>query len=61
MSDYRASKKLTNLKQKCKAITGTILTMASEVLNEEEYNYKYDLWSLGIIIYLLVFGNYPNN
>ena len=36
-----------------------MLTMAPEVLNGEKYNYKCDLWSLGIIIYLLFFGKYP--
>ena len=61
LSDYSQSKKLTNLKEKCKTITGSMLTMAPEVLNGEEYNYKCDLWSLGIIIYLLVFGKYPYN
>ena len=61
LSDYSSSKKLTNLLQKCKTINGTTITMAPEVLNGEKYNYKCDLWSLGIIIYLLVFGNYPYN
>ena len=61
LSDYSSSKKLTNLKEKCKTINGSMLTMAPEVLNGEEYNYKCDLWSLGIIIYLLVFGQYPYN
>ena len=32
LSDYSQSKKLTNLKEKCKTITGTMLTMAPEVL-----------------------------
>ena len=59
LSDYCVSKKITNLQQKCKTIIGTILTMAPEILNENEYNYKCDLWSLGVIIYLLVFGEYP--
>ena len=32
---------------------------ALEVLNEGEYTKESDLWSLGILIYLLYFGEYP--
>ena len=35
--------------------------MAPEILNEEEYNNKCDLWSLGIIIYQLFFKEPPYN
>ena len=33
--------------------------MAPEILKGEEYNYKCDLWSIGIIIYKLYFGKFP--
>ena len=33
--------------------------MSPEVLNGGEYNYKCDLWSIGIIIYRLLFGKSP--
>ena len=42
---------------------GTSLTMAPEVL-KGEYNlisYKSDIWSLGIIIYYMLFKEYPYN
>ena len=38
--------------------------MAPEILKEEEhkkYNYKCDLWSIGVIIYKLYFGIFPYN
>ena len=38
---------------------GTIVYMAPEILKGEEYNYKVDLWSIGIIIYRLYFGKSP--
>ena len=33
--------------------------MAPEILKSEEYNYKCDLWNIGIIIYRLYFGDSP--
>ena len=32
--------------------------MAPEILNNEEYNNKCDLWSIGIIIYQLFFNDF---
>ncbi len=42
---------------------GTLLTMAPEVLKGENdlIGYKSDIWSLGIIIYYLLFKEYPYN
>ena len=39
---------------------GTPITMAPEIY-KGVYNEKVDIWSLGIIIYKLVFGCYPFN
>ena len=33
--------------------------MAPEILNEDPYDLKCDLWSLGIIIYILYFREHP--
>ena len=33
--------------------------MAPEILEGKEYNYKCDLWSIGIIMYKLYFGKSP--
>ena len=38
---------------------GTVVYMAPELLEGKEYNYKVDLWSIGIIIYRLYFGKSP--
>ena len=62
LSDYGCSKRLEIFSSK-KMITtqgvGTILYMVPEIINKEEYNFKCDLWSLGIIIYRLYFFNSP--
>ena len=39
---------------------GTHIYMAPEIMEREEYNYKCDLWSLGITIYILFFGEVPD-
>jgi len=41
------------------AQVGTISYMAPEFLSEKKYNDKCDLWSLGIIIYILYFQEVP--
>ena len=61
LSDYGLSKQLESLSKMCNTHAGTLLTMAPEIINDEEYNYKCDLWSLGIIIYQMFFKQYPYN
>ena len=38
---------------------GSPLYLAPEVYKREEYNYKCDIWSLGIIFYEMLFGKTP--
>ena len=40
-------------------LDGNLNFMAPEILNREEYNEKCDLWSLGVLIYVLYFKEYP--
>ncbi|KAL0209254.1 hypothetical protein RCL1_003512 [Eukaryota sp. TZLM3-RCL] len=44
-----------------KFMTGTVEFMAPEVLKGQLYDTSIDLWSLGILIYFLVHGEYPFN
>ena len=58
LTDYGMSKQLINTIGK--SIVGTPLTMAPEILKgNKNYDYKCDLWSIGIIIYQLFFKDYP--
>lgn len=45
--------------QLLQTMCGTPLYIAPEVLNGKTYNYKCDLWSLGIICYSFVYGAHP--
>lgn len=40
---------------------GTALTMAPEVLEGDNYTNKADIWSLGVVYYQMLFGDYPYN
>ena len=59
LSDYGCSKRLISLSRNCSTYSGTLLYMSPEILKREEYNYKCDLWSIGIMIYRLIFGRSP--
>lgn len=38
---------------------GTPITMAPEILQGHPYDKKCDIWSLGVILFQLVFGKLP--
>eukprot|EP00483_Globobulimina_turgida_P013445 UN13469 len=38
---------------------GTPQYVAPEIITKNEYNYKCDIWSLGIILYILLVGYQP--
>ena len=60
LSDFGLSKEL-NENELTATIVGTPLTQAPEVLCKEKYDSKCDLWSIGVIIYQLLFDRIPFN
>ena len=63
LTDYGCSKKMDSLsRNNCNTnFVGTINYMSPEILKGEEYNYKCDLWSIGVIMYRLFFWKAPFN
>ena len=56
LSDYGSSRRLDSLsRNKCSTGVGTLIYTAPEILKKELYDYKVDLWSIGIILYRLRF------
>ena len=59
LTDYGLSKQLISNNNKFHSKVGTLNFMAPEIIKGEEYNNECDLWSLGVIIYILCFKRYP--
>ena len=61
ISDYGISKQLISLSRQFSTNAGTLKYMAPEILKGEKFETKCDLWSLGVIIYSLLFKRFPYN
>ena len=59
LSDYGISNQLYSLTRKFTTHAGSQLIMAPEILNDEKYTNKCDLWSLGVIIFQLYTKTFP--
>ena len=59
LGEYEVSTKLNSSDQKMDLTVGTMKYMAPEVSKGEKYDGKCDLWSLGVVIYVLLFKEFP--
>jgi len=59
LCDYGISRQIESLTRNYMSHVGTHCYTAPEILNDEIYNYKCDLWSLGITIYELYTKELP--
>ena len=56
--DFGTARKFTKGK-KLRQVIGTPFYMAPEIFTDKKYNEKVDLWSLGIVMYILLTGKSP--
>ena len=56
LTDYGVTKEFLKLTGSLLERNGVPKYTAPEILREEDFDEKSDLWSLGIIIYTLLFG-----
>ena len=54
IGDFGISKQLTTINQYANSMVGTSNYMAPEILKNNYYNYKVDIWAFGCIIYELL-------
>lgn len=53
LADFGLAKEVENINKLNSTVAGTPLYMAPEVLNNEQYSYKAEIWSLGCILHEL--------
>lgn len=59
IADFGFSKSLKSPTDLAQTMLGSPIYMAPEVLNGEPYTMKADIWSLGVVLYEMVFGICP--
>lgn len=58
ITDFNFARKMLEMDM-CQTLCGSPLYMAPEILNSQPYTNKSDLWSVGIIVYQMVYGRTP--
>jgi serine/threonine-protein kinase ULK/ATG1 len=59
ITDFGFSKYYNEDNTLLETLCGSPMYMAPEILFHQKYNVKTDLWSIGVILYEMVYGKYP--
>lgn len=59
LGDFGFCKNLNSAEDMARTMLGSPIYMAPEVLKGEIYSNKADIWSLGVVLYEMIFGHCP--
>jgi serine/threonine protein kinase len=59
LSDFGIAAQVDHTLQNCKTFTGTVTYMSPERLEGKPYNFKGDIWGLGLVLLECLTGRYP--
>ena len=59
LGDFGIAKCLSKTLEKAKTVIGTPYYLSPEIINNEPYDYKSDIWSLGVLLYELLMMRLP--
>ena len=51
LGDFGIARVLSNTKSKAKTVVGTPYYLSPEIIRNEGYSFKSDIWSLGVLLY----------
>ena len=51
LGDFGIAKVLSNTKSKAQTIVGTPYYLSPEIIENQPYSFKSDVWSLGVLLY----------
>lgn len=51
LGDFGIARVLSNTRSKAKTVVGTPYYLSPEIIRSESYNFKSDIWSLGVLLY----------
>lgn len=51
LGDFGIARVLSNTKSRAKTVVGTPYYLSPEIIKSESYNFKSDIWSMGVLLY----------